>query len=83
MGVAKDQYIEYMRSQAELSRGYGAYQYLNAQSAAKDTRGTLGQKCEQAKETNGNDTRTASPTQPVRMEPKVRTTFRIGQRIWP
>ncbi len=83
MGVAKDQYLEYLRVQAELSRGYGAYRYLNAQSAAKDTRGALGQKCEQAKENHGNDIKPASPTQPVRMEPKVRTTFRIGQCIWP
>ena len=81
MGVAKEQYIESLRVQAELSRGYDAYLY--AQSAEKDTRGTLGQKCEQAKENHGNDFEPASPTQPVRMEPKVRATLRIGRNIWP
>ena len=81
MGVAKDQYIEYLRAQADLSRGYGAYLY--AKSAATNTRGAVGQKCKQAKDTNGNDTEPASPTQPVRMEPKVRTTLRIGQYTRP
>ena len=47
MGVAKEQHNEYLRYQADLSRGYGAYLYVK--SAATNTRGAVGQNANKQK----------------------------------